>query len=234
MNWLTIAVIVFLAAMAVYGSKRGLARMCISVAAMAVSLVLVFVLRAPVERFVREHTSLETSVESFVDENLTSVIREAADSASKSAGNRLEETVKGMDLPEPIRELLLNLVGSREAVSGKTGDLTDQLTAIISEAVFSGMIFVLTFILVRVLVWIASILILKASKLPLIRQVNSLAGAVIGLLLGVVILWVAGVVVTTASTQEWGQEALRLIGESPVLDFFYSKNPLLKLLVKQA
>ena len=233
MNWLTIAVIVFLAAMAVYGSKRGLARMCISVAAMAVSLVLVFVLRAPVERFVREHTSLETSVESFVDENLTSVIREAADSASKSAGNRLEETVKGMDLPEPIRELLLNLVGSREAVSGKTGDLTDQLTAIISEAIFSGMIFVFTFILVRVLVWIASILILKASKLPLIRQVNSLAGAVIGLLLGVVILWVAGVVVTTASTQEWGQEALRLIGESPVLDFFYSKNPLLKLLVKQ-
>ncbi len=234
MNWLTIAVIVFLAAMAVYGSKRGLARMCISVAAMAVSLVLVFALRAPVERFVREHTSLETSVESFVDENLTSVIREAADSASKSAGNRLEETVKGMDLPEPVRELLLNLVGSREAVSGKTGDLTDQLTAIISEAVFSGMIFVFTFILVRVLVWIASILILKASKLPLIRQVNSLAGAVIGLLLGVVILWVAGVVVTTASTQEWGQEALRLIGESPVLDFFYSKNPLLKLLVKQA
>ena len=232
MNWLTIAVLAFLLLAAVYGYRRGLARMVISIVSLVLSLVLVFILRAPVEKIVREHTGLEHTVEQFVNDNLGTRIREVAAELPGTVGEQLEQSINGLKLPEPVQKLLLDAVSGRDDAASKSMNMADYLTSWVSGLIFSCLIFVITFILVRLIVWVVCLLIINASKLPGIRQVNSLAGAVIGLVIGLFAVWIAAVAVTTGSAQEWGQEGMRLIGESRILTLLYEYDPFIRLIAK--
>ena len=62
------------------------------------------------------------------------------------------------------------------------------------------------------------------ARLPVIRGINKIAGAVVGGMKCIVFVWVGMLVLTILCNTEIGQKGLGLIRGDTVLDFLYDKN----------
>jgi uncharacterized membrane protein YkgB len=90
--------------------------------------------------------------------------------------------------------------------------------------------FVLLFIVITVLVKVLMNVLNLVAKLPVISTFNSAGGALIGLAEAVVIIWIACIVITIASTTEWGQAVCKAISENELLSFIYDNNMIQKMI----
>ena len=70
------------------------------------------------------------------------------------------------------------------------------------------------------------------ANLPLIGTVNKIGGAIVGFVQGLLIIWVACLVVTAFGDKAWAQETFSQINSNALLTFIYEKNPLIFLLTK--
>ena len=102
MNWLSIAVVVFLILMAAFGAKRGLVRMIMSFAAALLALGIVALIDQPLEQAIREHTLLEETIENTV----RSYVEESIQSAAGSTAVRVQKTIDNLMLPETLKASL--------------------------------------------------------------------------------------------------------------------------------
>ena len=69
-------------------------------------------------------------------------------------------------------------------------------------------------------------------RLPVLHQIDCIAGAICGLCTALIIIWIGGIVVTAFAAQDWGREALSMITQSTLLTFLYNNNFLLNALLK--
>ena len=91
----------------------------------------------------------------------------------------------------------------------------------------------LAYLLSFLLVWTAIRAILLAldvvTKLPLLHGINRLAGGVLGLVYGIVLVWIAFLLVTILCNGDLGRQFFGLISENPFLLFLYNQNVIAKI-----
>ncbi len=221
MNWLTIAVIVFLVIMAGYGAARGMVRMVMSFAAVLLTLLIVSIISEPLGEILKTQTTIYESIETGIG----TLVGESAENAADSLISGTQAILENLKLPEILKESLIregiteNYQGASNAASYVTGWLTDL--------VYSALVFVGSFILVRFVLWVATMIICAIMRLPVLKQLNSLAGALFGLMLAVMLLWIGCLIVTAGAATLWGQQAMQLIEESELLRLIYNNNYLM-------
>ena len=66
------------------------------------------------------------------------------------------------------------------------------------------------------------------SKLPILNELNHFAGLAVGVLQGLLFLWIACTILTACSGTQWGQDAMNMIGQSKLLSVIYNNNLILK------
>jgi uncharacterized YccA/Bax inhibitor family protein len=69
------------------------------------------------------------------------------------------------------------------------------------------------------------------SRLPVIKEVNKSLGGIVGLAEGVLVLWVACLVLTAFAGTSIGQNLLAAISDNGILNFIYSNNIIMKMLL---
>lgn len=89
--------------------------------------------------------------------------------------------------------------------------------------------FLVSYILASVLIHVFAYALDLLARLPVLRGINKLAGAVIGGGKCVIFIWVAMLVLTILCNTEVGQEGLRLIRGDTVLNFLYDKNIFIRI-----
>ena len=82
--------------------------------------------------------------------------------------------------------------------------------------------FILISILLGVLVHVLDIL----AKLPVIESINHLGGLAVGLLEGVVVVWILLFVIVLCQGTEWGRPMMESIQQNPLLRLLYENNVL--------
>ena len=82
------------------------------------------------------------------------------------------------------------------------------------------LLFLLVFLLVRFLaVWLDLV-----AKLPILSGMNQLAGAALGGIEGLLLIWVAGLIVGACGQMDWARAVLGQIEGSVWLSFLYRNN----------
>ena len=126
----------------------------------------------------------------------------------------------------------------KEAAEDFVGDKLDLLEQYICELltdiILNALGFFITFILAAVGMAVLCFVLDLISKLPVLHQINTLAGAAVGALEGMVVLWIAFIVITMLGSTEFGQSCLTMIGESKILSFLYDSNVLSNFLLGKA
>ena len=72
------------------------------------------------------------------------------------------------------------------------------------------------------------------AKLPLLKQANKLVGMALGLVQGILLVWLFFALVTVISGTEFGQTMFRYINESKLLSFLYTNNIPMNFITKTA
>lgn len=156
-------IIVALLLLSVYlGYRKGLLELAIKLVAVVIAIVVTFVLYRPISNFIINTTSIDETIENAVYEKANDVVKKDQDKDLES--QIIEEAKDGM-LPQTARMISTNVV--------------------------SGGVMIILYILTRIALRFVTALANLVAKIPIIKQVNKIGGVAYGFLRGVLIIYIA-------------------------------------------
>ncbi len=260
-NWVEIVVGVYLLAMVLYGHHRGLIRLVVSITAMVITLIAVNISMPYVTSFVKEKTpvkewivnaindGISQGIQDNIDESLSNLPPEIA--AGISGGLNLDEAdasmlqglgivdtpaqqrkiLEELPLPDEIKDLLIE--NNNNEVYGMLG--VDAFTEYVSNYLAGLIIHIVCYVALFIIIFIALHLLAAAldlvAKLPVLSDVNKLAGALLGGVQGLFFLWIAALLLTACSGMSWAASILEQVQASAWLSFLYRYNLLSRIVL---
>lgn len=242
MNWVLIAVLAILAICGYAGWRKGIIKMVVSVAAMIVTII-VTVFAAPllgkiVKNSTKIYDNLYNSVEMMVAEALQ---KAEIGTESYIAGDENEiqtylgQAAKMLKLPESIAVRVEEDVdydyieevqeqGNTTVNTLVSSIISQRLAQIIFNAIIHIIVFIALFVVIRIVMSVTGII----GRLPVIHEANKLLGLAVGLIEGLLIVWVFFALLTAMGSTEWAVNALADIKSSKLLSLIYDNNLILK------
>lgn len=201
-----IGVIAVLAISGLYGYMRGFIRIVLSMVALLATFILAALLTVPVSKMVATATSFDESIEESVGELVAEC--EVVDISS----------ISNMNLPKQIEDVIVE--GATEAVEGFNEYVVTAVSDLILKAIVFFVLIIVIYILVRIVIFMLDFI----SKLPVINSINKTGGLVVGLVQGLLLVWIGCLIVTAFSDKAWAQETFAQINANPFLTFIYNNN----------
>lgn len=253
MNGLLILSGIILLICVISGLIRGFIKIIASLAATVMIIVLVVFLTPYVSKAILKVTPLESMVQDKCIEMFLPDIEDVDLSEIEIKGQKIdaagitEEDIKNVigkveipreqqisaienaKLPKVFREMLLE--NNNAEIYGNLGVGTfgeyvgTYLAKIIADFVGFLLTLLVVTIVVRTIIYALGII----SDLPVIGGLNRIAGGVLGLVTGVIAIWIILIAVTLLYTTAIGEECFRNIADSQILTFLYENNPLLEM-----
>lgn len=227
MNAFTILVLLILAAFGLNGWKRGFVRVFTHMFFFLASAALVYFVTPYISGFIKDYTPIY----GMVAESCRDVLGE---SAGEKEGSRLEQK-------KFIEELGLPKILEKQLVNGNNGDsyqgmditgFSDYLAGYMADLILNILTFVVTLTAVHLILRMTILTLDNLSRLPVLHSINQTLGMVAGLGQGILVVWVAFLVITAFSGTDAGQKLMTMIHESPVLEFLYNMNFFLEYLLQ--
>ncbi len=227
-QWLPIAVGVFLVSMMLYGHYRGFLRQCVSVGALIITIMAVRYATPYVTGFLQENTQIRQSVAQMMVQ-ATGIDGLQEEQEDMPAFQRI--AIENLKLPQSMKDALIENNNSEVyqllGVDRFIEYVSTYLAGMLINAIVSVLMFLATFILIQLLVrWLDLI-----ARLPIIYGLNKIAGALLGLAHGLLLLWVGGLLLDLFSATPLGASLMDQVRESAWLSFLYQYN-LLGFLLK--
>ena len=208
------------------GLNRGFIKIVASLSATLIILVLVMVSMPYVGNALREYTPLEEKVK----EKCVNMLQPGEmDTTSRDTQISL---IENSEFPQVFKELLLaNNNGEVYENLGVTS-FVDYVGAYMAKLFSDIAAFLVAFIVVTAVVRIVLYILDIIGHLPVIGGLNRLAGGLLGLGTGLVIVWVLFIAITMMYDLAICKLFLSNIEENEFLQFLYNNNILMNYLTK--
>ena len=221
MNWLLIIVFAIIVINALIGRKVGLIKIVFSLFSFIVALLLTTWISPTVNDILVKNESFYQKTSLKVEDILFSEGESTDNIQSKD-----EKTIiDNLPLPKAIKETLEENKEKQEI------NIKSYITSHVTKIVINALAFVLTFVVIFIGLWVLSIVLNIISKLPILSQINKIAGLFVGGVQGLIIVWIFFVVLTFLGSSEWGVKAFEQINSNSILTFLYDKNVLLDIVM---
>lgn len=139
--------------------------------------------------------------------------------------------IENAPIPEFIKDQLIDNNNEASYSSLGVSSFPQYVAAFISRMVLNILSFLVTFVIVVILVKALMFAVNIIGELPVLGLLNHIGGAVLGLVLGLVIVWIGFLIMTLAYTTEAGSACFEMVEKSSILKFLYDTNPLLTRLL---
>lgn len=230
MNWLLIAVLAVLVLTAFIGMKKGFLRMLFSAGALIFALIISIMIYPTAGGILCESTQLDE----YLNEKYTSYIEEKLINDEDSFIIRIAESIAD-DSDEGILKLVSeNIKAGAKKADTTANSISKELCLSLSKRLSSMTINVIAFLLTWIAMSIVMLLVLGLiriiEKIPVIRGLNSLMGLALGILIGLLIIWLGFTIITATAASSFGNSCIKYISENSFLSWLYSINVFLKVL----
>ena len=249
-NWLFLAVLAILVTGLVMGLIKGFASTIYSLLATILIIVLTIVLCPIVANGLRQNEKLYNGLYERIDdlvdlekayenllkqkgvEDVDAGAVETVNLSSEQQSNMMDEILQNIGLPEALRNAVTSSDGIKDYVAqsadgyarSKVSAMEPAVVAALTNTIINAIGFLVTFICVALVVGIIGKVLDLVTKIPGIKQLNTLLGGVAGLFEGLLVVWLLFTVITALGSSEFGQSMLALINENPLLSFIYENN----------
>lgn len=202
------------------GYRRGFVKEVVSMFFVVLSIALVWFINPYVNNFLRNNTPLYSTVQSscqdFVETQLDSTL---------TAGKEEQQgLIKKMGLPDFLAEGLAENNNASVYQYLDVTTFTDYVTDYLAVAVVNGVSFLMSFLLATLLIRMITYALNIISRLPVISGINRIAGGIVGILKGLLFIWIVLLVITVFCNTETGQQILAMAEKDYILNFLYEKD----------
>jgi uncharacterized membrane protein required for colicin V production len=218
LTWLGAAVICVLAVTVSRGYKRGFIREIVSFFFVFLAIAVSWAINPYVNDFFMENTPVYRMVRESC-QNFVS----AGDDQEQQPDEQVEQNsfIEALELPDLIRKGLES--NNKEEVY--TYLAVDTFGEYVSEAlarmIVNGLSFVVSYMLASVILRLGTWVLNFLAGLPLLKSANKLAGGLVGLVKGVLFVWIAFLALTVLCSTEIGKQGLALIERDTFLSLLY-------------
>ncbi len=241
MNWLLLLALAIIGVCAFAGWRAGFVKSIFSLLS-TIAVIIITILVSPI---VTDMLKSSETISGTIQGKLEEVIDLSGIAENLSADEEKDPTafIDGLNLPESIKETIKNsLNATLEEKQNEAADFVgDKLNALelyvcerLTDIILGAIGFIVTFIVAAAGMAVLCFVLDLLSKLPVLHQINTLAGLGIGALEGLMILWLVFIVITMLGSTGFGQACMAMISESKILSFLYNSNILSKILLGKA
>jgi len=241
MNWLLLVALAIIGVCAYAGWRVGFVKSVFSLLS-TIAVIIITILVSPIVTNMLKSSeaisgTIQGKLEEFIDlsgiaENLGS--DEEKDPAAFIDGLELPDSIK-----DTIKDSLTDTLEEKEAeaadfVGDQLNALESYICELLTNIILNAIGFFVTFLVAAIGIAVLCFVLDIISKLPVLHQINTLAGVALGALEGLVILWIVFIVITMLGSTTFGQTCMSMISQSKILSFLYDSNVLSKILLGKA
>jgi len=241
MNWLLILALAIIGVCAFAGWRMGFVKSVFSL----LSTIAVIIITILVSPLVTNMLKSNETISGTIQDKLEQVIDLSGVAENLSTEEEKDPTafIDGLNLPESIKNTIKDSLADtmeekKEEAAAFVGDklnsLEEYICELLTNIILNALGFFITFIIAAVGIALLCFVLDLLSKLPVLHQINTLAGIIMGALEGLVILWIVFIVITMLGSTSFGQACMTMISESKILSFLYDSNILSKFLLGKA
>lgn len=218
LTWLGAAVICILAVTVSRGYKRGFIREIVSFFFVFLAIAVSWAINPYVNDFFMENTPVYRMIRESCQDFVST-----GDGQEQQTDEQVEQNsfIEALELPDLIRKGLES--NNKEEVY--TYLAVDTFGEYVSEAlarmIVNGLSFVVSYMLASVILRLGTWVLNFLAGLPLLKSANKLAGGLVGLVKGVLFVWIAFLALTVLCSTEIGKQGLALIERDTFLSFLY-------------
>lgn len=220
-HWLSIAAGVFLVGTMLYGHYRGLLRQCVSLGALILTIITVKIATPYVADFIKANPAVRENAADFIIE-VSGWEPPVEDAGVLPAAQRM--AIEKMKLPQSVKNVLLENNNSEFykllGVDRFEEYISTCLADMLINTVESVLVFAVSYVAIHLVIRWLDLL----SRLPILCGLNQMAGGVVGLAEGFLILWIAGFVLSFFTETPVGQMLEEQINKSIWLSLIYRYN----------
>lgn len=234
MNGLLIVTGIIFLICVIAGLVRGFIKIVASLAATIAIIVLVVFLTPYVSEGILKVTPLETYLQKKCIEMVAPDIEmDTLDIEKIEIPRDMQiEAIEKAKLPEIFRKLLLENNNAEVYQTLGVQTFGEYAGAYLAKIVADIVAFLLTLFVVTVVVRTIIYAFGIIGDLPVIGGLNRLAGGVLGLGSGLIIVWVIFIIVTLLYSTSLGEMCFQNISDSEILSFLYEHNILMDVVTK--
>ncbi len=215
--FLDLAIIAIIALSTFIGYKQGLIGVAFKIVSFFIAIVITLVLYKPVTNLIINNTTWDETIENTIYQKLSGTKIEEGEKIEK------EET----DLPGVVVNYIND--GIENTVEQTGEDIAKVISKDLSKSIIQILAIIAIFVITRILLIFAKVILDAVSELPIVKQFNEMGGIIYGILRGtliILILLAISSVILPMINQTEIQEAIQ---NSIITGFLYNHNIILKL-----
>lgn len=225
MNWLFIAVLIFMVVMIVSGYRKGFVKIAYSLLSLILALVLVSVFAPYVQEALIERTPIYDKMVEKCSGQIQAAVESQQTGESQTVQGILDSS--GIRLPGALEKVL-----DRVAIDDETKEnVYMKAGSVMAKWLVYVFGFVIAFIVIMLCLRFVGNLLDLVTKLPILRGTNKLLGGAAGFLQGILFLWIGGLVLSLICTTTVGRYLIAMVYESEWLRMIYDHNGIIYLAV---
>lgn len=223
MNFIDIIIIIFIVLICLDGYKRGFIKTLFDTIGLIVAFFLSKQFYYIVENFLLKHTKLYIKVHDFFELKATG-FTEILQNSTEDIANSFREALK---LPVEMQNVVSNMFSANTSTNLDAFSIfVDNITLIVIRSIG----FLITFLIIYIILVVASNFINIIFKLPILNLANRLFGAATGAIKAVIILYIAFAICSPLIGFLQDNKIVDGIIESESSKIFYDNNIILNYL----
>lgn len=222
MDMLLVVVLVILAGFGLHGYLRGMVRVLFSLVAIFLTIGLATALTPYTEEFLRTKTPLYDTVKEKCTEHIHQKAQERQGQGEELKPQEL--TIFGMQIPEEFQSFFSEHVTDEADKLMEDMGVYEKLGDYTANFVLQRLAWILSFTIILILLSVIVHMLDLITKLPVLKSINRLGGLIIGLLEGVIVVWLLFLVIVLCQDSDIGREMMASIQQQPILKFLYDYN----------
>ncbi len=199
--------------------------MIISLVSVLLILVAVAWLTPKVSSYIMEHTSAYT----YLTDKCAQMVQRSAEEKDTTE-ETLDDNLSGLGLPSVLVKQISKKAGDTLQQKISESGIYVYVGGCIAEWILLAIAFLVTFVLVSVAFSVFMFLLKIVDKLPVFHGANHFLGATLGLVQGLLLVWLILFLIMLLYATNLGQTLLACVEESVILRTLYGVNPIPALL----
>lgn len=225
---LLLGVLIFLAVMFYMGFKKGILRILLSFVSTILAFMLAMFLSSPIESFIKNNTSIYNSMKNKMTVYVEDYIEEGID---LSDIENQKKSIKKLELPSVIKDKLIDENISKDKTDLGVEKFSELIAGSLADILIQAAVVIILYLIIKIVFRVLISVLNIISRLPLIGELNKSLGGILGIVEGVLVLWVLCIALTALSGTDTGEQILSAISSNSFLNFIYSNNIIMKILL---
>lgn len=226
-TWLGVVVFAVLLLFMSTGYRRGFIKEIVSFFFVFLSLSLAWAINPYINNFLVQKTPIYSTIRENCN-NFVNAEDAEPEYETEAPGNFIDR----LDLPDILRENLQKNNNAETYTELSVNTLTEYVSGYLAETIINGLSYVLAYVISAVMIRLIVCVLNLIAGLPVLKTANKLTGGAVGFFKGLVIVWIAFLILTVLCSTQIGKNALELIEKDTLLSTLYQYDPLVRIFAK--